>query len=367
MPPHLLLLGPGHAHLFVLEALARGRMPAVQATLVVPEARLLCPGMLAGLVEGRYGLAESTIDLEALCRQAGVALCLGEVVRVDPGAGTAHLGDGTLLIGEVVSLAPAGEPHGVKLPGVAHYASIPCTAGPAAELAARLDRLAAEVRPEPRRLIVAGAGSRGIELALAARARLDRLAASDVIITLFDGRADLFGGRLPARADLVERVLAAHDISLRVGTAVSEVGPDFVRLSDGRVLPADLVVWATGKDVPPVFRASSLAADARGHALVDDTLQVRGHPALFAAGDGVLLADQPGTGLAAGRLRCGAREGRCGGSAPARSDSTCSTPARDGRCCSTDRWRWSRTGRCGSRRDVTGALWPASSASGVEP
>jgi NADH dehydrogenase FAD-containing subunit len=295
--PHLLLVGPGPAHLFVLEALARGRIPAAETTLVVPRARQIHAAMVPGVIEGRYQLAEITLDLSALARQAGATFQLGEVVRVDAAGRVALLQDGMSLPYDVASLAVAGVPHGVKLPGVEAHAAFARSADQVAELVARLDRLAEEARPEPRRVIVAGAGDRGIELALAARARLDRVQTSDVIITMFDGRASLFGGRFPDRADLVQRVLAARDIALRLGTAVSEVGPDFVRLSGGRVQPADLVIWTSGTDAPPLFKASDLAADGRGRLLLEDTLQVPGTPTLFGSGDGVILAGSPGGSL----------------------------------------------------------------------
>ncbi|HLM46966.1 MAG TPA: hypothetical protein VK458_24055, partial [Myxococcaceae bacterium] len=67
----LVLVGPGHAHLFVLEALARGPWTGVEPVLVSLGHRQLYSGMVPGYLAGQYALEALSFDLEGLARAAG--------------------------------------------------------------------------------------------------------------------------------------------------------------------------------------------------------------------------------------------------------------------------------------------------------
>lgn len=303
MPPRLLLIGPGRANLQVLEAIAR-RRPRAEVVMVSPEAVQVHSRMVPGYVQGRYRAEDLAIDVGRLARAAGATLVEGRVARIDGAHRRVTLEDGAELSYDLAALAIGGAPAGSEVPGARAHAFTARPLDRVIELTAALDRIA-EPRPEPRRMVVVGAGSTGVELALCARARLDRQAASDVILTLVDSRSELFGGRLPVWSDLVARVLAEQDITLRLGIGVAEVGPEFVRLTDGRVQPADVVLWAAGPRAPALLRESGLPVDAHGFLLVDDTLEAQGTPGLFGAGDAVTLVSAPrgaGAGVIASRM-----------------------------------------------------------------
>jgi selenide,water dikinase len=293
-PPRLLLIGPGHPNLLVLEALARRRLPPADVMLISPDPAQVHSPMAPGLVEGRYRAEEITVDLPRLALAAECRMVPGRAVRIDAAGKRVRLDDGTELYYDVAAVAIGGASPGSEIPGAGEHGFTVHPVRRAIELTEALDRVA-EPRPEPRRIAVIGASPAGVELALCARARLDRKQASDVIISMLDSRSELFGGRLPAWSDLVIRVLAEHDITLRLGLGATEVGPDFVRLSDGRVQPADLVLCAGGPHAPSLFRNSGLPVDNHGFLLVDDTLEAQGISGLFGAGDAVTLASAPRT------------------------------------------------------------------------
>jgi selenide,water dikinase len=289
----LLLVGGGHAHLFVLEALAAGRLPAARATLVAPGPLQAYSGMVPGYVGGRYRPEELTFDLARLARAAGVELIEGEVVRIDAQARRVELRAGGSVEYDVVSFATGSRTTGEELPGVAAHALFVKPIGRALAIVPALEAAAQRGRP---RVLVAGGGAAGVELALAARARLRRLGArTEGSITVVDRGERLLAERSAAAARQAAAALERHGVAVRLGLEVAGAEAGALCLSDGGTLPADVLVWATGPAAPSLFRAAGLATDERGFLLVDDSLRSISHPDIFAAGDAATLCDHPGT------------------------------------------------------------------------
>ena len=80
---HLVLVGGGHAHVFVLEAFARKPEPGLRLTLVTRDRLTPYSGMLPGHIAGIYPRAVMQIDLEPLARRSGAALVQDEAVGFD--------------------------------------------------------------------------------------------------------------------------------------------------------------------------------------------------------------------------------------------------------------------------------------------
>jgi NADH dehydrogenase FAD-containing subunit len=285
----LLLIGGGYAHLQVLEAAAHNRIVPGAVTLVSPHPRQLYSGMVPGYLAGRYTIDEVTVDLPAVMRRIGGQFREAAVRQLDPAARTVTLHDGTTLPWDVASVAIGDLPAGAAIPGVQEHTQRVKPINRLLELGAALDAAAQAAGPEPLQIMVAGAGGSGFELALAVRARLDRLGANRAIISLVDSSHTPLRDRGLATRNDAEIALRRGEITLRLSTAVDEVGADHVRLTGGRVIPVDLVIWAVGSEGPPLFRASPLATDARGFLTVGDTLAVPGCPGLFGAGDAVSI------------------------------------------------------------------------------
>jgi selenide,water dikinase len=66
-----------------------------------------------------------------------------------------------------------------------------------------------------------------------------------------------------------------------------------VTVVDGRDVPLDATVWATGAVAPAFLAHSRLALDAAGFVAVNASLQSLSHAGVFAAGDVASMADAP--------------------------------------------------------------------------
>ena len=91
---------------------------------------------------------------------------------------------------------------------------------------------------------------------------------------------------LPVRvSDAALRMLHELDVEVHVNARVAEVLPRAVRLADGTVIAAEMVVWAAGVKAPPFLAELGLQTNALNQVLVDECLRSVSDPAIFAIGD----------------------------------------------------------------------------------
>jgi len=265
----MVLVGAGHAHLQVLEACAEAAPPDVSLTVVVDQPVAVYSGMVPGAVAGDHPLEETVIPVAPLVAAAGGSLRTSPLVGVDPVGRRLFLGDGSTVEYQVASLNLGVVDGGQDTPGVPEHVVS----------ARRADRLMEAARTrggDP--AVVVGGGAAGVELAAA----LAGLGSGPV--TVVEAGDRLLPGRGDSVAGAVRKALEKRGVEVLLGRAVREVGTGTVVLADGAELPAGLVVWAVGAAPPPLLADTPLPLDGDGYLRVRSTLQVVGHPDLFAAG-----------------------------------------------------------------------------------
>ena len=70
----LVLVGGGHAHLYVLRALAREKPTGIEIILISPNSYQNYSGMLPGWIAGHYNKLQCQIDLRPLVQAAHVRM-----------------------------------------------------------------------------------------------------------------------------------------------------------------------------------------------------------------------------------------------------------------------------------------------------
>ena len=281
----LLLLGGGHAHVQVLDALARAPLPGLQATLVTPYARQMYSGMVPGLLAGHYADEACVIPLAPLAAAAGVTLCLARAVALDARARQVTLDDRQRVGYELLSIDTGPEAGLDGLPGASEHGL------PVRPIEAFLQRLEALQSGPGRALAVVGGGAAGVELAMALAYRQRQTGAAAARVALVAGPAPLagLGAALQRR---VWHALAAQGVTLQAQSAAA-VAADHVQLDDGTRLPCDAALLALGAAPPRWLAGSGLALDERGFVATGPTLQSVSHPDVFAAGDVATRIDAP--------------------------------------------------------------------------
>jgi pyridine nucleotide-disulfide oxidoreductase family protein len=277
----LVLLGGGHTHLHVLQAMAREPMPGVQAVLATPYARQIYSGMVPGWIGGHYTLDECSIALEPLARAAKVELALSAAVSIDAKERTVTLADGRVAEYDVLSLDTGAtfdrdairgaREHGLFLRPIEHFVTL-------------FDRVPALAADRVLDVVVIGGGAAGFEVALAVHHRLNGAGTERARVCLVTGDATVlpsFNAKVRQRA---VNMLRRARITL-MNQKVVEVGAQKLQLDNGARLVCDVPLLALPTVAPAWLQDSGLALDERGFVATTATLQSASHPEVFAAGD----------------------------------------------------------------------------------
>lgn len=278
----LLLVGGGHAHVAVLADWIRTGPPAATRTLLLtPHPALRYSGMVPGWLAGQHDQGEALVDLAALARRAGVEWVPGRCVALDPEARRVTTDGGAAIPFGLVSLDTGGIGRGAAVLGDDPRL---IDIRPIDQFVARISAM-----PPPRRVVVAGGGAGGVELAFGLR-NLAR-AATRPQVALATGSEGLLPGFSQAVQTRVATALVRQGIALHLADARFHAGA--IIAGESTLEPADLVIAALGSAAPEWVRASGLAVDDAGFALVDPRQQSLSHPHVFAAGDVAARADRP--------------------------------------------------------------------------
>lgn len=292
----LVLVGGGHSHVAVLRSFGMSPLPGVRVTLICRDTHTPYSGMLPGLVAGLYDFDEAHIDLRPLARFAGARFYRDEAAGLDLTGNRVLCRDRPPVPFDVLSINIGSTPGTADTPGAAE-AAMPVK--PIGGFLEHWERLCDRVLSERRRLRIGtvGAGAGGIEILLAAQARLGAL------LTQVGRPADapefhLFGEEiLPTHnrgaRGYFRRLLAARGVAVHLGSAVVDARPDGVTTRDGRQHALDAILWASSAAPAPWLAKSGLALDERSFIAVDDRLQSISHPAVFAAGDIASIVGAP--------------------------------------------------------------------------
>jgi len=281
----LILAGGGHAHLAVLHALARRRLPDVEVVLATPNVHSIYSGMVPGWMAGHYSPDSCLLDVQALAAAGNIRFLEQAVLGVDADERKVQLADGSRLDYEVLSIDVGSETNASWLEALGDRL---VTVRPIDRFAQAWVRIVAEAAARPGyRLVIVGGGAAGIELAFAARHAFERQRIDAAVELVTSERGPLPGHEGAARlaSDWLRRRGIPVYLARAAGTKTG------LLLQNGRVLEADCVIAASGPRAPGWLKFSGLACDEDGYVKVDETHRSVSHPAVFASGDACARAE----------------------------------------------------------------------------
>ncbi len=164
--------------------------------------------------------------------------------------------------------------------------------------------------------VVIGGGPTGVELAGAIaeiarrtlRRDFRRIDPASSRVILIEAGPRVLPGLPPELSASAMAALTAMGVEVRLGTPVSDVSPDGVRL--GREwIASRTVIWAAGVEASPLGRALGWPADRAGRIEVLPDLSLPGHPEVFVVGD-LAFVSGPGGKPLPGLAPVAMQEGR---------------------------------------------------------
>lgn len=87
------------------------------------------------------------------------------------------------------------------------------------------------------------------------------------------------------------KFLSRAGVNIHTNIKVSDAGEDFVKLSDGTIIPCMTLIWVTGSVIPPVVSEIDCIHDKNSKLVVDQYLRLVEHKDVFAIGDAALIID----------------------------------------------------------------------------
>ncbi|GGC01444.1 pyridine nucleotide-disulfide oxidoreductase [Marinobacterium zhoushanense] len=296
----LALVGGGHAHLFVLEAMAQGRLRIPHTVLISPSRWQYYSGMLPGLMAGHYRVEQCRIDLEQLATRAGVRFIEQAVVSLDAEVQSLCLSGGGHLKYALASLDVGSE---TELGDLVGFQGRLIGVKPLDKFHA--DWLSFKDTLQRRgygQLVVAGAGAAGVELAMAAAYAL-AAPGHGARVTLVASEHGVLPGFASGVRKAVMRELTGLGVEIYTGGAAAQ--GNLIQVGRSTELHCDALIAATGAKAPYWLRSSALRLDSEGFIEVDANHRSLSHPNLFAVGD---IASRPGSPL----MRSGVHSVRAG-------------------------------------------------------
>jgi NADH dehydrogenase len=314
---HVVILGGGFGGLSAARALRRA---PVDVTLIDRCNYHLFQPLLYQVATGALSPANIAAPLRhVLKRQKNTRVLLGEAVDIDVANRRVILSDGevaydTLIVATGSTHYYFGhdqwEPHAPGLKTIEDATKMRRRILLAFEAAER------EANPEKLRawmtFVIVGAGPTGVELAGALaeiandtlKGDFRNIDTAKSKILLIEGEGRLLPTYPPELSEAARKVLVRLGVTVRVGTMVTDIGPESVTLREGartEVVPTRTVLWAAGIKASPLGKILGEKAgaplDKAGRVVVEPDLTVPEHPEIFVIGDLASFSHQRGKPL----------------------------------------------------------------------
>lgn len=314
-PHRIVIVGGGAGGLELATRLGRkfGRDGKAEITLIDSKRTHIWKPKLHEIAAGSMDIGDHEVAYLAQAHWHGFRFRIGQMTGLDRSAREVHVAPFVDEDGKEVTparsfpydtlvMAVGSQSNDFGTPGVREHALKLETVADARRFHMRMVNACVRahaqrtpLRPEQLHVAIIGAGATGVELAAELHHTtrevvaygLDRVDADkDIRLALIEAAPRVLPA-LPERlSQSTERLLRKLGVEVHTQAKVAEVLADGVRLADGRILPAELVVWAAGvKGAEFLSRLDGLETNRINQLVVRQTLQTTADDHIFAMGD----------------------------------------------------------------------------------
>jgi NADH dehydrogenase len=295
---HVVIVGAGFGGLGVAEQLAH--VP-VEVTLIDQHDYHTFQPLLYQVATSLLNAEDVGAPIRGLFRhQDNVTFHMATVTQVDMPGHKIQLSDGKHVSYDYLVLAGGATVNYFNTPGAAEHAFPLYTLMNAVKLRSRVlerfeaaDRDPTLVEEGALNFVIVGAGPTGVETAGALSDLFYNLLPRDYhqlatekarVIIVERGKEVLAPFKDNLRSYAKEE-LERRRVEVRLGEAVAEVGPTFVRLKSGEEIQAHTLIWAAGVRANPLADLLGLPQGRGARVKLNPDLSVPDHPEIFVVGD----------------------------------------------------------------------------------
>jgi NADH:ubiquinone reductase (H+-translocating) len=322
----ILIVGAGFAGMYAAMNMKELAASGHRVTLVNQENFLQYQPFLPEVASGTIDPRAVVVPLRRSLRHCEILI--GSVESIDHGSKTARAllvsGDQHELEYDQIVLAPGSLSRVLPVPGLAEVGVGFKTVQEAIYLrnhVLSLLDMAAEAGPERRRaaltFVFVGGGFAGVEalgeledLARDAIKNYPTLRGERMRWILVEASTRILPELSQDLAEYAARQLTGRGIEVALNTRLVSAEGGLMKLSDGRELPADTLVWTAGVKPSPLAKDSGFPVDRSGRVITDAFLRVEGVPDAWAAGDAAAVPDATTGGTSPPTAQHGLRQGR---------------------------------------------------------
>ena len=295
---HVVIVGAGFGGLGVAEQLAH--VP-VEVTLIDQHDYHTFQPLLYQVATSLLNAEDVGAPIRGLFRhQDNVTFHMATVTQVDMPGHKIQLSDGKHVSYDYLVLAGGATVNYFNTPGAAEHAFPLYTLMNAVKLRSRIlerfeaaDRDPTLIEDGALNFVIVGAGPTGVETAGALSDLFYNLLPRDYhqlatekarVIIVEMGKEVLAPFKDNLRSYAKEE-LQRRRVEVRLGEAVAEVGPTFVRLKSGEEIQAHTLIWAAGVRANPLADLLGLPQGRGARVKLNPDLSVPDHPEIFVVGD----------------------------------------------------------------------------------
>ena len=295
---HVVIVGAGFGGLGVAEQLAH--VP-VEVTLIDQHDYHTFQPLLYQVATSLLNAEDVGAPIRGLFRhQDNVTFHMATVTQVDMPGHKIQLSDGKHVSYDYLVLAGGATVNYFNTPGAAEHAFPLYTLMNAVKLRNRIlerfeaaDRDPTLIEDGALNFVIVGAGPTGVETAGALSDLFYNLLPRDYhqlatekarVIIVEMGKEVLAPFKDNLRSYAKEE-LEQRRVEVRLGEAVAEVGPTFVRLKSGEEIQAHTLIWAAGVRANSLADLLGLPQGRGGRVKLNPDLSVPDHPEIFVVGD----------------------------------------------------------------------------------
>lgn len=282
----LVLVGAGHAHLYILKQLIEQPIEEIEVTLISPSEYQYYSGMFSGFTEGLYDIDDIRINVEQLCEKAHITWKKEALVSIDPKQKMFLTEQGSVDTYDVISFDIGSLTAHSDTKGVKEYTK---RIKPNYYVEQSIKEMQTSDKP-----VIVGGGVAGTELALSLQAWRKKNHIQEPV-TLISSSERLLEQESEKASKKIAQIVHERGLNLYLNAKATEVNSTKIVLENGMKIPYQDALWLTGPRAPELFKLSKLPVDGKGYLMVESTLQVKEYPSIFGAGDCVTLSHAPDT------------------------------------------------------------------------